>query len=107
MGQRLIQTSHPSNFNSAMFDPGLLGSYEFGDVDDPEWASMTPQPTSPYNAKSVEIFLPQEVSLSPRSLSRLEKLIRLMKPLTVNVRIRKTRGPTHFRIFDPVVEDTV
>lgn len=59
---------------------------------DLEYAVMTPEPHSYYNARSVMVYVPEFTFLSPRSLGRFEFLVDQMKELGVNVRLRKDGG---------------
>ena len=103
MGTRLAQTAHPYNFNTPIFDPDTDPNY-LGADGDPEYPIMTPEVANVYNARAVQIFLPEGTPLPLTALKRLEDLLRLTKPMTISLRVRSTKGPWRLEILDPAEE---
>jgi len=99
LGIRVPQTAQPSTFNTPLVDPTQVGRQK-GDDGDVEYAIFTPRPTNPYNARDVEIFLPEALVLPPSSIDRLRRALQVLKPLTCSIRMRTTRGPERVVLQD-------
>jgi hypothetical protein len=93
LGQRVQQTAHPSWFNTPVVDPDNYASDRMGQDGDPEYAVFTPDPDCVYNARALEIYLPQDVPLPPGSMDRILNQMRLMRPATCTIRVTESRGP--------------
>ena len=104
MGQVIPQTAHPELFNTPTVNPRDLGQ-SMGTEGDPNYAVWRPHPHAQYNARSVTIYLPEGAAFSPRSISRLQGLLRILKPMTCSIRMREVNGRTYFELHD-LAEDT-
>ena len=100
LGQNPPSVSMAAYQNSNVWYPDLWGTYTPGDANDPEYATMTPESANEFNARSLLISLPRGTVLPPRSLDRLEAMLRLMKPLGVNIRVRVLDGATLLEVID-------
>jgi len=103
MGGRTPLTAHPHLHNCPFYDPETV-LQQRGTDGDPEYAMMTPESANPYNARSIQIFLPKGFPLPVPARERLEGILRLMKPLTVNTRVLSTEGPLRIELLDPIEE---
>ena len=93
LGQRVAQTAHPTWFNTPVVDPDNYTSDRMGTDGDPEYAVFTPDPDNVYNARAVEIFLPQGVELPPGSFDRIRTQLKIQRLATCTIRVAETRGP--------------
>lgn len=106
LGGLFPQTAHSEVFNTPVVNPNMLGHNSMGTEGDPNYATWTPHPHSTYNARAFIIYMPQGAMLSPRSVDRLETLIRVLKPLTGSIRMREVQGQTYFELHDEAEEPT-
>ena len=98
LGQRVAQTAHPQYFNTPVTNPHNYARDRMGTDGDVEYAVWTPDPDCVYNARAMEIFMPQEVVLPPASLDRLRARLEVLRPKTCATRVTETRGPERFKI---------
>jgi len=100
LGGRLPCTAHPHLHLCSVFDPDTNPIY-LGKDGDPEWAVMTPEALNPYNGRSLQVFLPPGYTLPDASMQRLEELLSMLKPLTINLTVRDTGLLPLLTILDP------
>lgn len=101
LGSRTPQTMHPSEFNTPVIDPSQLAHDRYLNTEGClEYGVINPTPNSVYNGRSIQIFTPHGLLLSPRSLTRLEAVVKALKPLTCAVRMVEVEGAEHFKLLD-------
>ena len=93
LGQRVQQTAHPMWFNTPVVDPANYRLERMGTDGDPEYAVWTPDPDCVYNARAVEVFVPEDFVLPPASIDRMRAHLEVTRPKTCTIRISSTRGP--------------
>ncbi len=98
LGQRVMQTAHPSTFNTPLPDPSNYQRDRMGTDGDVEYALWTPDPDCVYNGRALEIFLPESVELPRGSLDRIRAHLELLRPKTCAIRVVETRGPERLLI---------
>ena len=77
-----------------------IGAHRVAAAGDLNYASMTPDAHSVYNARSIQIIFPQHAVLGPRSVQRLEFFLRRTKELGVNLRMRKDKERVILELLD-------
>ena len=85
-------------FNTPVVNPRNFARDRMGTDGDVEYAVWTPDMDCVYNARAVEIFLPQGVELPPGSLDRLKARLGDLRPYTCTVRVAETRGVEKFTL---------
>lgn len=98
LGCRVAQTAHPQWFNTPVTNPDMYARDRIGTDGDPEYAVWTPEPDCVYNARAVEIFLPEGVELPPASVERIRAHLEIMRPKTCTIRVTEVRGPERLLI---------
>lgn len=78
-----------------------LGTSRVASAGDIEYAVMTPDSHSVYNARSVLIIFPEDAVLGPRSIQRLEFFLKRTKENAVNMRVRKDKGRLLIELLNP------
>ena len=100
LGERVPQTAHSGEFNCSVPDPDDFVHDLMGDDGDPEYAVFDPSAQEMYNGRSLTIYLPHGFSFPPRLRTRLEGLLRVLKPLTCGIRLREVGGATMLELTD-------
>ncbi len=77
-----------------------------GDNGSPEYAVINPTPHTPYNGRSLQVYLPEGLFPAPRALDRLEYLLRAHKGETAYTLVRRTGGPVLLEIADLAEDDS-
>lgn len=93
LGQRVQQTAHPPRFNCSFANPDSYSQGNIGSDGDLEWSFWVPDPDCVYNARAVEIYLPEGFELPPGSVDRLRSRLEVLRPKTCTIRVTETRGP--------------
>ena len=95
-------TRHPSEFNTPVCTPADFIYDRMGDEGDPHFCFWTPTSDSLYNAKSLRIFIPEDLELPPAAESRLRGFLLQMRPMCVNLRLERVNTrELLLELFDP------
>jgi hypothetical protein len=93
VGQPVPQTAHPDWFNTHVPNPDHYMSQRLGSDGDPEYPIWEAELDNVFNARALEIFLPEGVELPPASVERMKLHLSRLQGATCTIRISETKGP--------------
>lgn len=104
MGGRIPHTSVSGGFEATFADPStfdLSTRGSDGDVDSVMWV---PTHESPYNGRALQIYTPWRADPTAGQIGRLAHLFKMLRPLTMALRVRKIRSPAIIELLSEEVE---